>query len=123
MLDHLNSTCKFYQLYEHIDIDEQMVKPKALFPIQQYIKNKPVKHGFKLWCLCNSRNGYTWQLQIYRGKEGEQWTENGLSYDVVTGLVHGLKKQDYRLQFLYKPNFLQVLETEWYNIDKSPQVS
>ena len=24
---------------------------------------------------------------------------------------------------LYKPNFLQVLETEWYNIDKSPQVS
>ena len=70
-----------------------MVKLKARFPMQQYIKNKPVKHGFKLWCPCDSRNGYTWQLQIYRGKEGEQRTENGLSYDVVTGLVCGLMKQ------------------------------
>lgn len=39
---------------------------------------------------------------MYRGKEGEQRTENGLSYDVVTSLVQGLDKQGYRL---YCDNF------------------
>lgn len=38
---------------------------------------------------------------MYRGKEGEQRTENGLSY-VVTSLVQGLDKQGYRL---YCDNF------------------
>jgi len=114
MLQHLNETCQqFYQPYQNISIDERMVKSKARFPMQQYIKNKPVKRGFKLWCLCDSRNGYTWRLQVYRGKEGEQRTENGLSYDVVTSLVQGLDKQGYRLycdNFYTSPTLFRFLK-------------
>ena len=58
MLDYFNETTLcLYQPYENIAIHERMVKSKARFSFQQYIKNKPVKCGFKLWCLCDSKNG------------------------------------------------------------------
>lgn len=48
LLDHLNDACEwFYQTYQNISINERMVKSKAQFPMQQYIKNKPVKRCFK----------------------------------------------------------------------------
>lgn len=75
MLEHLNERAMcLYQPYENVAIDERMVKSKARFSFQQYIKNKPVKRGFKLWCLCDSKNGYTCRVQVYRGKDGEPRT-------------------------------------------------
>ena len=98
MLDHMNSTSLcFYQPHENVAVDERMVKSKARFSFQQYIKNKPVRRGFKLWCLCDSKNGYTCRVQVYRGKEGEQRSSNGLSYDVVTSLLEGFDGQGYKL--------------------------
>ena len=32
-------------------IDERMVKSKACFSFKQYLRNKPTKWEFKLWCL------------------------------------------------------------------------
>ena len=92
LMDHINIKSNIlYQPYENIAVDERMVKSKARFSFQQYIKNKPVKRGFKLWCLCDSKNGYTCNVQVYRGKDGEQRSDNGLSYDVVTSLMKGFE--------------------------------
>ena len=44
-------------------------------PLHIYIYNKPVKWGFKLWCLCDTLNGYTSSFSVYRGKNGEVGAE------------------------------------------------
>ena len=33
------------------------------------MKNKPVKQGVKLYCICDSILGYTYNFEIYTGKE------------------------------------------------------
>ena len=79
-----------------------MVQSKARFSFKQYIKNKPTKWGFKLWVLCDSHTGYTNNFVIYRGKEGESVSTNGLSYDVVMNLASPYLNQGYRI---YMDNF------------------
>ena len=63
---------------------------------------KPTKWGFKLWVLCDSCNGYTWNFSVYRGKEGEAVSSKGLSYDVGMKMVEGLENQGY---IVYTDNF------------------
>ena len=47
---------------------------------------KPKKFGVKLWVLCKSQSGYCLNLQIYKGKEGDN-QESGLVYRVVMDLI------------------------------------
>ena len=98
LYEHINSRCRKYcQPSREISIDERMVRSKAHFSFKQYIKNKPTKWGFKLWCLCNATNGYTVNFSIYRGKTGEVVSGNGLSYDVVFRLMDEYLDQGYNL--------------------------
>jgi len=91
-----------HQPHAEVSIDERMVKSKARFSFHQYIKNKPTKWGFKLWCLCDSHNGFTNNFTIYRGKEGESLSGNGLGHDVVMNLSSPFLNQGYRI---YMDNF------------------
>jgi len=98
LYDYINTQCqKFCQPGEELSIDERMVRSKAHFSFKQYIRNKPTKWGFKLWCLCNASNGYTVNFSIYRGKTGEIISGNGLSYDVVVRLMDNYLDQGYNL--------------------------
>ena len=38
-------------------VDEHMVKFKGRSSMRQYVKNKPIKWGFKFWCCCASKTG------------------------------------------------------------------
>ena len=78
-----------------------MVRLKARFSFRQYIRNKPTKWGFKLWCLCDFHNGYTYS-SVYREKNGEVRTSNGLGYDVVMSLMDPYLLEGYSL---YIDNF------------------
>ena len=80
-----------------ISIDERMVRSKAHFSFKQYIRNKPTKLRFKLWCPCNAEDGYTVKFSIYRGKTGEVSSKKGLSYDVVLHLMNDYLNQGYSL--------------------------
>ena len=98
LYDHINNQCqKYYQPSNEISIDERMVRSKAHFSFKQYIRNKPTKWGFKLWCLCSASSGYTVKFSIYRGKTGEVTSGNGLSYDVVFRLMNEYLDQGYNL--------------------------
>ena len=80
---------KYFSPGRQIAIDERMVKSKARVSIKQYIKLKPVKWGFKLFVLADSKTGYTWNFSVYCGKESSRSrSKNGLSYDAVWNLLH-----------------------------------
>ncbi|XP_066928515.1 uncharacterized protein [Clytia hemisphaerica] len=49
----------------NLAIDERLVKSKHRSDIRQYIKNKPVKFGIKLWVINDSKTGYTCDFLVY----------------------------------------------------------
>jgi hypothetical protein len=89
-----------YQPSQNIAVDECMVKSKHRSGIRQYMKNKPIKWGIKLWVLEDSSNGYTIDFNVYIGKsEHEEQSGNGLGYDVVMKLVDPYLGQGYHVFF------------------------
>jgi len=78
---------------EFNSIDEQMVPFKGKFSsIKQYMRNKPNKWGFKIWCRCGI-SGLLYDFDIYQGSSHEsaaQRTSIGLSGDVVMKLCSTL---------------------------------
>ncbi|KAH8031452.1 hypothetical protein HPB51_017224 [Rhipicephalus microplus] len=86
LLQHINDcSATFFQPYREISVDERMVKSKARSGIWQYIRDKVVKWGYKLWVLADPKTGYTIQFIVYTGKR-EKPSANGLAFDVVTKL-------------------------------------
>ena len=100
-LEDFKSKCKsLYQPFQKVAVDERMVKSKHRSGIRQYIKNKPTKWGIKLWVIADSTNGYTYDFDVYAGKNaGQEVSPNGLGYDVVMRLVSSLINQGYHLYF------------------------
>ncbi|XP_062393486.1 piggyBac transposable element-derived protein 4-like [Sardina pilchardus] len=101
LLETFKVTCKaLYQPFQHVAVDERMVKSKHRSGIQQYIKNKPTKWGIKLWVLADSLNGYTYDFDVYTGRKlNDAPSENGLGYDVVMRLTRSLAHQGYHVYF------------------------
>lgn len=66
-------------------IDESMVKCQARTSLKQYMKNKPVDLGIKMWGRCDSDTGYCYDFNIYAGKETENLSGT-LGERVVTTL-------------------------------------
>jgi hypothetical protein len=73
---------------ERQSVDEHMIKFKGNNHMKQYMKNKPIKWGFKVWCRCCSETGYLFDFNFYTGKKIN--TECGLGESVVKDLVECL---------------------------------
>lgn len=99
LLDSINNTCQLlYQPSREISIDERMVRNKGRFRFRQYIKDKPTKWGFKLWVLACSCCGYTYNFDVYTGRNATAVKSGfGLGYDVVMQLCTNLKNFGYHL--------------------------
>ena len=94
---YLQKCCKeLYQPHREISIDEWFGRKHDSLFDSIYAIN-PKKWGFKLWCLCDSHDGYTSSFSAYRGKNGEVRSSNGLGYDVVVSLVQDYQSQGYSL--------------------------
>ena len=89
ILLHLNERfMKAIEPEEHQSVDEHMCKYKGRSIMRQYMKNKPIKWGFKFWFRSAAKSGYLHQFDIYTGRK--QDTECGLSESVVLSLCEPL---------------------------------
>ena len=72
VINHLNATFKAaVSDSDKQSIDEHMTKFKGHHSCKQYIKNKPIKWGFKWLCRCSSKTGYLFELDLYLRKKEE----------------------------------------------------
>ena len=69
--------------------DEHMCKFKGRSSMKQYIKNEPIKWGFKYRHRCDSGTGYVYQLELYQGWKEKR--ELNLALIVVLDLCQVLK--------------------------------
>lgn len=92
LIDHLNQ--RFTSVYNHsnrLSVDEAMIPFKGRTSIKQYMPMKPVKRGYKVWCLADSKSGYLMNFYLYCGKnENIQNQEMNLGERVVMKLCQGL---------------------------------
>ena len=73
----------------HQSTDEHMCKFKGKRIMRQYMKNKPIKWGFKFWFRCGAKSGCLYEFDMYLRKKGN--TEFGLGESVVLSLCQKLK--------------------------------
>lgn len=64
---------KLFATYNNISIDARMAANKGRYSFRQYIRDKPTKWGMKLWVLADSRTGYTYNYDVYLGKNERIW--------------------------------------------------
>ena len=50
-------------------VDEDMIKLKGHNIMHQYINNKLIKWGFRMWCRYDSETGYLFQFDLYTGRK------------------------------------------------------
>ena len=70
-------------------IDERMTKFNGHHIMKQFMKDKPIKRGFKHWCRNDAKTGYLFEFDFYVGKKTEA-TEVRLSESVVPQLTKSL---------------------------------
>lgn len=77
-------------------IDESMIRFKGRSSLKQYMPDKPIRRGYKVWVRADSR-GYVCQFQVYEGKRNNI-TEKNLGHRwVVTEHTNDLIGKDYIL--------------------------
>ena len=103
-----------YRLHRDLSIDETMVPHKGRLSYKQYIKNKPVRWGIKLWVLCEAKTGFVYKFQVYLGKEGGV-AEQHLARRVVKHLMEPLEGKYHHVymdNFYSDPHLFLELETK-----------
>nr|CAH7761067.1 unnamed protein product [Callosobruchus chinensis] len=89
-----DSFCKPYKHSTSLSVDESMIAFKGRSAIKQFMPMKPVKRGYKVWCLAYSQTGYICMFDIYTGKSADaEKGSYGLGEKVVIKLTYSLKNQ------------------------------
>ena len=100
LMDHLNM--KFVDTFcgeEELDVDESMVPCYGRHGCKQFIRNKPIHFGYKIWCL-NAPLGYLVKFIPYQEKGSVTDKELGLGGSVVVDLLSVLSEEDkYKVYF------------------------
>jgi hypothetical protein len=78
----------------NVSLDEAIKKFKGRCHFKQYIKNKPVRWGLKIFCLCCSATAYLWNAVFYLGKQvefGKDDKETSTTFRTVMELLNPLQ--------------------------------
>ncbi|XP_051168542.1 piggyBac transposable element-derived protein 4-like [Leptopilina boulardi] len=59
---------KHYRNSMTVAVDESMILFKGRSTLKQYNPMKPIKRGYKVWCLAASQTGYVLSFEVYTGK-------------------------------------------------------
>lgn len=81
-----------FSLGEFTTIDEMLVAFRGRCSFIQYMAQKPAKYGLKIYALCDARLFYTYDLEVYCGKQppGPNVLSNK-PFDVVSRLARGIE--------------------------------
>ena len=71
-----------YIPYKEVTVDEAMVPFKGRLGFKQFMKDKPVKSGIKLWVCADAVTAYCYNLEVYTGKHRGQINK-------LMGCLHG----------------------------------
>ena len=93
---------KEYIVGQQCNIDEAMIPFKGRLGFKQYMRDKPVKWGIKVWVFSDAKNRYVKKNQIYTGKDEGNVSGIGLCSRVVLNLLEGLSNSGLHL---YTDNF------------------
>jgi len=96
----------FWRSEQDLDVDESMIPYYGRHSAKQFIRGKPIRFGFKLWCL-NTRLGYLIQCEPYQGGGTQIDAELGLGGSVVADLLSELPKHKYSV---YIDNYFTSLK-------------
>lgn len=107
-LDKLSETfMNSFEPSQNQAIDESMIRFKGRSYLKQYMPNKPIKRGYKVWIRAD-KSGYACQFQIYVGKVG-QLSEKNLGCRVVEDLTRTLVGKGHRVYF---DNFFNSIDLQ-----------
>lgn len=111
---------KSKNLTQTLTIDESMEKFEGRSTIKQYMPQKPIKRGFKIWML-NDKTKYRSKFQVYTGKV-VGGVEKLLGESIVNDLMVGLEGKNHILfidnYFTSYPLFQNLMKKNlcmWYN--------
>ena len=83
-----------------------MITFKGRSSLKQYLPLKPIKRGYRVWCICDPVTGYLFNFQIYLGNEEISGNETSLNKRVVFGLTFD---HNFQGKYLYFDNFFTSL--------------
>ena len=95
----------FWPQEQDMNVDESMIPYYGKHSAKQFIRGKPIRFGFKLWCL-NTRLGYIVQCEPYQGGGTQIDSDLGLGGSVVMDLISELPKRNY---VIYIDNYFASL--------------
>ena len=98
--EELLKNCQQFGIFEKLlSIDESMVPYRGYFSIKQYIQNKPIRFGYKLWLLCRA-DGYPYNFELYKSKDDGRKEPLGTSVvKKMSGIIESDKCKNYILHF------------------------
>ena len=106
---------EIYNLEREITVDECVIPYKGRYCyIRQFMPDKPVRFGIKVWLLASSKSRFVWGMEVYFG-EGTWAGPNGLAYHVVERMVEGLENRGHCLvidNFFASVNLFHELMTK-----------
>ena len=98
LMDHLQNVFqKAYIPENHLSFDESMVAFNGRHGCKQFIRGKPIRFGFKNFCLCTPL-GYRIAFDTYQGKTFQEkdkdnfGKEGGCLFHIIDNLHYGLNK-------------------------------
>lgn len=71
-----------FQPVRQLSYDESMIEYYGRHGCKQFIRGKPIRFGYKVWCL-NAKNGYLANFEVYQGKQKD--TATSTQYEKVVG--------------------------------------
>lgn len=96
LLNSFNSNSQSsFSLGEYTTIDEMLVAFRGRCSFIQYMAQKPAKYGLKIYAMCDARLFYTYNLEVYCGKQpAGPYELSNKPYDVVMRLVKCIEKSN-----------------------------
>lgn len=97
LLQMLKDNCQKHGVFhEFLSIDESMIPYRGRHSAKQFIRNKPVRFGYKMWMMC-SADGYPYNFSLYCGKEENR--KEPLGTQVVMNMLQPVVNKDEHVVF------------------------